>query len=41
VPDFLSTDVSAFFVSLVVQAIIDADTRKHNTSFFMIFGVEL
>jgi hypothetical protein len=41
VPDFLSTDASAFFVSWFLQAINDADTRKHNTSFFMVFNLGL
>jgi hypothetical protein len=36
-----ATEFLAFFVSWFVQAINDADTIKHNNSFFIRFGLEI
>jgi hypothetical protein len=35
------TSVGAVFVSWFVQAINDADTRKHNNSFFIFVDLEI
>jgi hypothetical protein len=36
-----SLEFSDFFVSWFVQAMNDADTSKHNNSFFIGFGLEI